>query len=382
MLTDALINRGGSKLEATRLFLERGLKIPIPRSAFLYAGQDVSSIKSEFEKLRKPIIVRGSHKTDWRGCVGAVPTLQNINSFTDLEKAIKEMEREMKTPEMNAFMVDDSGAYTSKLHFLVQEQSQSRMRGTMLLHPFSKWEERTLFVDYFDIDSGGEGRGDFYTHTPKLKSDGNWDKSFHRTSELSNSKELDKLVEMYSKIVNSGLVSREWAYQVEFGLEPLSFYQIKAFKLLEEARSFSLLDNVRGLKHLVFPDLIGATGEEGMVVDLKGVHPLELKNSSRNKPVCDVKRPYGLILQHRLSNNLPITVPLGKLEYFQPYAPFRLFHGTYRFMNRAQVTACGPAGKTADDSFNDDIIEEMENYTGKARVIANGVHGVLIPLYN
>jgi len=78
----------------------------------------------------------------------------------------------MKTPEMEAFMVDDSGTYTPELHFLVQEQSQSRMRGTMLLHPFSKREERELFIDYFDISSGKEGQRYFYNETSHLRGDG------------------------------------------------------------------------------------------------------------------------------------------------------------------------------------------------------------------
>ena len=64
MISDAIIQRGGSKLEITRAVIESGLKIPVPRSAWLYYGQDIGSLRGSFNDMRKPVIVRGSHPND------------------------------------------------------------------------------------------------------------------------------------------------------------------------------------------------------------------------------------------------------------------------------------------------------------------------------
>lgn len=154
MLTQKLIDQGGSKLEATRLFLERGLKIPIPESTWHYHGQSLDNVRKEFNRLRKPVIVRGSDKYDWHGRIGVLPTIRDVHSFLDLEEAVRECENFMLRDDFKRFADDEGLGYTEEVHQLIQEQSPSNIVGSMIRHPN---DLRKLILNYMDRDDHSSG---------------------------------------------------------------------------------------------------------------------------------------------------------------------------------------------------------------------------------
>src|SRR3989338_11113035 len=100
MITPQLIQRGGSKLEITRALLEAGIDMPIPRSTWKYYGQSLDSILPEFNKMKKPVIVRGSHPNDYHGFIDVIPTVRDVETVQELEIAIKRIEEEIESEDV------------------------------------------------------------------------------------------------------------------------------------------------------------------------------------------------------------------------------------------------------------------------------------------
>src|SRR3989338_3680674 len=132
MITPQLIQRGGSKLEITRALLEAGIDMPIPRSTWKYYGQSLDSILPEFNKMKKPVIVRGSHPNDYHGFIDVIPTVRDVETVQGLERAVKKIESRMYDPTVKAHCDDWGQPYSPEVHILLQEQSPSPVFGSML----------------------------------------------------------------------------------------------------------------------------------------------------------------------------------------------------------------------------------------------------------
>ena len=93
MLTQELIDRGGSKLETTRLIVEQDL-LPVPDSVWKYYGDPLDPLFSRVQAMLKRglVIVRGSHSSDYHWSIDAVDTVRNVDSISALEQAIKVIE--------------------------------------------------------------------------------------------------------------------------------------------------------------------------------------------------------------------------------------------------------------------------------------------------
>jgi len=386
MLTQELINRGGSKLEATRLFLEEGLEIPIPKSLWLYTGESLESVKSDFEALKKPVIIRSSHRYDWHGMIGVIPTFRNKYIFKNLEDAVSIIESFMRTPEMKQFSVDDCGDYTEEVHFLIQEQT-SNIVGSMLRHPN---DPDMIIINYFnlverkwsrELESLGEP-----VYVPNI--------SFARYSEniglldhdccldpdKITDREILELIEMYKNVENSGLLEDGWAYQMEFGLDPLMFFQVRPFKQIEMA-DFNFYELKIDCPHLKIGNTYGTTPKEGVVLPFAVVRSRRFEKSTNKRPVCDITRPYGLIIDWELKDNMPITVPMGMMKaFFTGQDLVALLHGSYRFMKKAEVSGFGYLGhKLGEEADWSMLPYVLKNFRGNAKLISDGKIGAIIP---
>jgi len=155
MISQNIIRRGGSKLEITRALIERNVGIPVPVSTWKYYGQDLDSIRRDFESMRKPVIVRGSHRNDYEGFIDVVPTYRNVNDFRELENAVRYIEGATESDDVRVHCEDWDQPYTPKVHILVQEQSRSAIVGSMLRHPHDR---KQLIIQYFDMNDSGPMR--------------------------------------------------------------------------------------------------------------------------------------------------------------------------------------------------------------------------------
>src|SRR3989339_215015 len=125
MITEEKIKRGGSKLEITREVLEGRLDIPVPISAWRYYGDDLAPLVNAFQGMKKPVIVRGSHPNDYHGFVDVVPTIRDVVSIPELEKAVRIIEDEVKSEDVRIHCEDWKQPFTPEVHILMQEQSRS-----------------------------------------------------------------------------------------------------------------------------------------------------------------------------------------------------------------------------------------------------------------
>ncbi len=386
MLTQELINRGGSKLEATRLFLEKGLEIPIPKSLWLYAGESLESVKSDFEALKKPVIIRSSHRYDWHGMIGAIPTFRNKHIFKNLEDAMSITESFMRTPEIKQFSVDDCGEYTEEVHFLIQEQT-SNIVGSMLRHPN---DPDMILINYFNIFERERSRAlrsiDEFVYIPNISLARYWEDTGHLyhdcclLSDKIEDREILELIEMYKTVENSGLLEEGWTYQMEFGLDPLMFFQVRPFKPIKIA-DFNFYEIEIDCPYLRIHNTFGTTPKEGVILPFKVVESVSFEISTQEWPVCDITKPYGLIIDWGLKENMPITIPMGSMKaFFTGQDLVVLLHGSYRFMKKADVSGFGYFGDKLGEGIDlwSGLPFVLKNFRGNAKLISDGKIGAII----
>ncbi len=328
MITPELITRGGSKLEVTRSLLESNLNIPIPNSAWKYYDEEVGVLRDHFIKMKKPVIVRGSHVNDWDGFIDVVETIDDLSNFSDVIRAVESIERCIDNDKVRLHCEDWGQKFTPKVHVLMQEQG-SNIRGSMIRHPNNKEK----FIIQYREESG------FY-HDNVNYAEVNLGNIQSMHDYGVNDEHMEQVVQMYLQIENSGLVDPSWAYQMEFGLKPLLFYQFRPFKKKQLAPEFTE-PNVKGNYPFITSDTF--FGAEDTDVDFKFVSIQELMY-----PKSDFKseKEYGLYLYNGFGyNDSPaLDLKIGNLKVFCPSSFFfnYLFHSNYRLMKRADITLIQP----------------------------------------
>ncbi|MDP2749782.1 MAG: hypothetical protein Q8O89_03045 [Nanoarchaeota archaeon] len=388
MLTDELLKRGGGKLEATRLFLENELDIPIPKSVYLYAGQNLDSIKSEIEKMKTPLIVRSSHRNDYHGLVGALPTISNVTTFSQLESAVKQIEKFMKNPELKKFMQDEKEYFdregithesTEEVHCLIQEQSPSNFMGVMMRHPHNADEIIIRYCDSHDRTLIAQQRDPIsqarFNDIQGLRDICAFDTKRPFSDNLRN------LVEVYKKIESSKLLEKGWSYQMEFGINPDLFYQIRPFKKIEKA-NFSIYSLHLDCPRLETSYAFGITPKEGIKIPVIALHGDSFKQNVHAR-INDISKEYGVVLQKKMDGDeLPLDVSIGNLHtFFTSAGCFDMFHGSTRLIKRAKISGAGYSGEGLGDANNwESFPEKLSNYNGDAQIISDGKSAVLIPL--
>lgn len=386
MLNRELILRGGSKLEATRLFLEQRLDIPIPQSAFLYAGQSLDSVRTEFEGMKKPVIVRGSNKGDWHGMIGVVPTTRDVYIWSELEAAIRKHEKFMKKEEVKDYAKDEGTPYTEEVHHLIQEQA-SKIVGILMRHPN---QPDKLIIKYVNPN---DYRPDLWSRTAFVG-----DAEYTAQNGLSRTivpqmpenakvtnKDLIQIVEMFTSIEESGLIEHGWAYQLEFGIHPMMFFQIRPFKPIQQS-DFRIDLEEYGDPHIYLPDVFGITSKDGIELPFVAMTGWNLSGSTHKNPLWNVENPYGLMYDSKLDDELPIRMPFGKLQVILTGGSgITLFHGPYRLMKRASISGGGYASYSkyeggrliTDMTLGDNLVGSLHDFKGPARIVSDGYSGVL-----
>lgn len=372
MITQEIINRGGSKLEITRAIIEQGLDIPVPVSAWRYYDDNLAPLITSFQKMRKPVIVRGSHPNDYHGFIDVVPTIRDINTTSDLEKAVKTIEGRMRDEDVKTHCEDWQQEFSPEVHILMQEQSPSPITGGMLRHPH---REGGYFIQYRDLTDNGPCRfpcsyaminldcGAFYSGGMDKRSD----------------EELRGALEMFKKLEESGILEKEWAYQVEFGFDPLLFFQARPFKRMQPAQDFKVPYSEKQLgiySHCSF----GITPKEGVELDFLFSSPdeLEYSPSRTNSKIDSIEGKAGLIQTRKFhpGGSSSIDLKLKNLVCFcSPCVSYDfLFHENYRFMKKAEISMT----EAHIPSLHSVHLYDLPTFK-RARVYSNGFSGAIIP---
>lgn len=373
MISEEAINRGGSKLEVTRALLEAEVDIPIPRSTWKYYSQDLDSVRADFEALRKPVIVRGSHRNDYHGFIDVIPTHKDVNSFSELELAIKDIEKVTSSHAVRVHSEDWGQSYTPEVHVLIQEQG-STFVGSMLRHPHTG----NLHIQYTDVD-----RSKYYGK-PSVSSgmvfkNGN----FYTIDNVDISKdEIEEAVEMYLKLEASSILDTSYSQHVEFGLRPLMFYQARPFKKFNSVGDFGDFqlphEFDEGYPIISSSMVFGITPEEGIELQFIQVRPRDLY--SDNDPINEGVESYGLILTSKLYSPPPTGKRFGQMKALASasYETNFLFHENYRLVKKADISLIGFNLSNSNDLslYHDSADLSM---FGNSRVFSNGYRGVIIP---
>ena len=343
----------------------------------------LDTLKSEdFKSMKKPVIMRSSHPNDWHGFVGVVPTTTDIYDLKDLEDAVKEHESFMRSQEVRRYAQDEGMPYNEALHHLIQEQD-SRYVGAMMRHPN---KPSRIIIEFRQM-------ADLFRKRSKWLDLKKFEYDTERR-ELSSVRgffgypeELERLITMYERIEQSGLLPDGWAYQVEFGLSPLMFFQARPFKKFQAA-NFDAKDIKVNGPHITFDDVIGITPPEGLTLPIAEADVYSLFQSSADTPIANVNAPYALIVlgEHAImEGDVPITVPIGQLKAYLPtddainigIGHIHLSHGYYRFMKRADVSTFGYKLQNVDKNDEPDFFRRLNSKN--AIILSDGVNSKLIP---
>jgi len=341
MLSELVINAGGSKLEITRAIIETGLDIPVPRSIWKYSHQDFSSATGsdgvrilKLRDLEYPLIIRGSHPNDYHGFIDVVSTFRDV-SPSNVEQKILMIEQALLRDDVKYHCDDWNQEPSPEVHILIQEQSRSPIIGSMMRHPHDK---SIIMVEYADIRLRDHIRFHFREHNSfaLIYQDERKNRYYDRCN-ISQS-EIDELVEMYEKLEKSGILNPEWTHQVEFGLKPLLFFQARPFKKYQAPANFEIPKNNSDID-LQTNCVFGITPEEGIKVPYSQLFTLpEMRRFSTG----DIPRsePYAIVLGDNPQEPLETSQRLGNLKMIITGlgAGQIQSHSIYRFMKKADYS--------------------------------------------
>ncbi|MFH1133679.1 MAG: hypothetical protein V1735_04250 [Nanoarchaeota archaeon] len=173
---------------------------------------------------------------------------------------------------------------------------------------------------------------------------------------------LDALLRMIEGFENSPVADPLWSYNVEFGLNPLFFFQGRPCKMKRKPEDFLIPESSRK----IIPEiLIGISSEEGI--------RLRLALADLNHPSVSLPRdePYALMTVSKQYHSIDCRIALGDLKVALPKCDFVNFldHWTYRLIKRADIT------------FIDYAEIPKQGFLGVeyVRIFSNGRQGILMP---
>jgi hypothetical protein len=374
MISDELIQRGGSKLEITRAIIESGLNIPVPNSAYLYYGQKIGSLFNYFNDMKKPVIVRGSHPNDYQGFIDVVPTKRDVNTWEELEEAVKYIYRTMKSEDVKIHAEDWGQVHSPEVHILLQEQV-TNIVGSMIRHP----HDGSFRIQYYNINNRADFKRECISNADnrygKLRHASILNELTQDARNLILDEDLMQLISIYELLEKSGIVDQSYSQLMEFGLKPFSFFQGNPFKKFEAVKNFEIpfIEIDSGIPYMSTMDCFGITPPEGIdlkfiSVDSHGLHKMNKYKSDE----------YGLILTEKINSTPRTRQRLGNLVcYCTPSYYDYLMHHEYRFMKRANYSFT----HSLFYNFKNCSVYHLEDMKvfEHSRIYSNGKKGIIIP---
>lgn len=335
MISQEIINRGGGKLEVTRAIIERGLTdiLPVPRSIWHYAGEDLGLLKSEFEKMQKPVIVRPSTSRDLEDEVG-VYCSPHVDSWDKFERAIKEAEAFYAGESMRLFCKDLEIPHDHRVNFLIQEFKNSTL-GTMVQNPHTgiiRLEYRTG-EDYL-LNREREFNPD---GTP-IEEPSHWYGGVFREDKTTQDQKQAR--DLFLAFIASGILDPSYAFALEVGMEPKFFLQARLFKRKQPAETWQLPLVDEETPHIKGRECFGITPPEGVVYQTFQ-NSIPAETIEHRKPYALIKNNcYGsyYILRDNVHQEAQNSSPLGNLQVYKGESVYWLNHSNYRLVRKAKIS--------------------------------------------
>lgn len=386
-----LTELGGSKSGAYAYLddTQPVLRPHLPSGTKYLAPED--NVEKFLDKIdySKPKIVRGCHPLDVFGMVDVIPTQIDVRGREAVRQAVYDLLGwTRKNREARSFIEYESGQpFDGKVGILVQDFC-GKVRGSIIQHP----HERELYrighvapafigdeiVDEDNCDGTGNVIEQF--HFMRNKND---PKKFKKTP--SHEKEITKrIIQLYRKIQESGLMPASHSFQMEFGQEDdtgeIKFYQARLFKPFQPMADFDLNDlDLEGKWSVTSPyNAFGITSPEGSEI----MHRAELTKEFINRRKKERQVVYAHnAYEHRQTT--PLDVQPRNIYGFLPYQHHCILeHGYYRWSQKAPVTLVGAGSQMPGVFWGSDknpFYEPVQkiNQTVRVKLFSNGFRGII-----
>jgi hypothetical protein len=332
-----LVKEYGAKAGILKYIANELPEIPQAKMIVKTVGESIDSALERAEKagIGWPRIFRSSAKEELQGFEGAFPTkILKEKNYEKAAEIINEIENSPRGMKEN-YMTRDIPGYQNlpdKINVIIAEESPSNIVGTYIKHPnqdnffiagltnvesVKKMEEDRL--RYYPLRSMHFSKDGEVSHFPKF-SMGN---IYYGPNSV-----LEEIFSWHDRFVNLPELDENWAWQVEFGLEPTMFYQFRPLKINEKA-NFKLEKT-----NNYFP--IGVTSEEGINVRLEKLTKFDRDRD--NPGNCLFDRP-------QVGKWTKTFMPDLKANIFTEGLNF-LMHEDIGAIRRAQVSAYIPFRET------------------------------------
>lgn len=260
MLPAEEIQKYGGKGAIISHIREKLPDMAIPPYFVMNECQTADDVASEFNQLRKPVIVRSSSPDEYGDFEGIFDSQKNVNHLSQLESAVKSVRESAESDRAKIYAQQNGFGKMSPLKLIVQEQSDSAFCGAMMRHPNNP---DLIYISYFS------GRGRYnreYSHFLFRDSIGGMEKTNHFFFNTHIDKETAKfLVGKYKQIESLTQIAEGYSLFVEFGLEPFALYQARPFKKIETA-DFELPKDKYKRDRIWSDFAFGITSPEGIVL--------------------------------------------------------------------------------------------------------------------
>ncbi len=233
MLLEQDIQKYGGKAAILNHIRDKLPDMPVPRYVVKEAGQGVDAVLSDFEAMRKPVIVRSSSPHEYGDFEGIFESVRDVHQ-SNLDWAVKEVEKSAASERAKEYAKQNGFTIDEKMHVIVQEQSESRYCGAIMRHPNNP---DLIFISYFE-KVGNNNEYNLFLFDEKTQSKA---KNIAFMSARIDEEDAKFLVEQYKKIESLTDIAEGYVLFVEFGFKPFAVYQARPFKKIETAE-FDLPD--------------------------------------------------------------------------------------------------------------------------------------------
>ena len=359
------------------------LRAQLPTNAkYLAPGDDVEQFVKSLD-YAKPKVVRGCHLLDFVRMVDVIDTVKASKGRLDVRKAIDDVLEQAAGEDVRSFVEYESGIqFDGKIGILVEDY-YGEERGSIVEHPHMKGIYRvgkvtpTVLYDLAQLSTVGKYNVDeeICDVNGRVIDPFNTKSTENIVFQSFQSIEQDearKVINLYKKISDSGLIPEGYSFQMEYGInkttqEPI-FYQARLFKQFAERASYEIDVLEWDCRTTPF-STFGITPESGIEVNLAYLDEEGIKHSSNKESVAFAYSASGK--NQRGSTSLDIQPK--NMKVYLPYQEQLLEHGHYRWLQKAPISLPSVV-REIDDKLESSIHFAAEEGI-KVRVCSNGIVG-------
>lgn len=346
----------------------------------------LDSVNFSFSRQK---IVRGCHPLDFVGMVDVIDTVKGLQDRTAVAYAIKKLQEQARSPEVKSFVEYESGeTFNGEIGILVQDY-YGEERGSIIEHPHMKGIYRVGKVTPTVLHDIARLTGRQVTVTGQYNVDeeicdvsgraidqfkiGAGDSIGFKSSQSIEQDEARKVIELYKRVADSGLIPEGYSFQMEYGIDKVTkqpiFYQARLFRPFIDRANYEKDDVDWDFNSTRIFNAFGITPKEGIETHLAYLDEDGIKHSSDKGTVAFTYSASGK--NQRGSTSLDIQPK--NIGVYLPYQYQLLEHGHYRWLQKAPVSLAAII-KGIEDKLDNSINFAAEDGV-KVRVWSNGIVG-------